>query len=80
MSIDWLHVILASIAALWAILGPIVLKKNARLHAIVTAVISGVEDGDHDKTKDAIAKAAASSGIGDHLDDLVQKHTKDGAA
>lgn len=75
MNVDWLHIILGLIVLGWTIGGPILAKKNARLAAILGAVIQGVEQADHGPTKTAVQNAATSEGVQDALHEIVKDQT-----
>ncbi len=72
---DWLHIVLGAFSFIWLIAGPILAKRNARLAAILGAVIQGVEAADHAPTKTAIQGAATTNGVQDHLHEIVQAQT-----
>lgn len=80
MTFDWLHIVLGLVSLVGTIAMPFIAKKNARLAAILGAVIQGVEQADHGPTKFSIQNVAAAEGVQDHLHELVQEQTKAGGA
>lgn len=74
--IDWIKVGLGALALAWTIAGPWVIKRNARLAKILSALVQGVEEADHGPTKAAIENAAEEKGVLKALDKVVQAETK----